>query len=211
MTCSRPPGWCLAGQVSNQCPALSSLSMNGAARLTLYDPERSSPHAPGPEGLILGTPPFPSHEGPLTPASSSSSSSRRVSGVNLEAIWEAMSAWTCGASQRQGRLRGVGPIPGPAPIPFPALPRHLLPGSSLCFVFPKTASLSRHRLAQPPLPSPQPPPGPGLRPSVPSWGSRFSQTMRPEAGGGGRRGGPEGAAQQGKSRGRQTSLEEPGL
>lgn len=188
MTCSRPPGWSPAGQVSNLCPsespALSSLSMNGAARITLHDPKRSSPHSPGPEGLILGTPPFPSHEGPLTPASSSSR--RRVSGVNLEAIWEAMSAWTCGASQRQGRLRGgVGPTPGPAPIPFRALPRHLLPGSSLCFVFPKTASLSRHRLAQPPPPSPQPPPGPGLRPSVPSWGSCFSQTMRPEAGGGG--------------------------
>lgn len=177
-----------SGQISNLCPsespALSSLSMNGAASITLYDPKRSSPHSPGPEGLILGTPPLPFHEGPLTPASSSSS--RRVSGVNLEAIWEAMSAWTCGASQRQGRLRAVGPTPGPAPIPFrgpsPPPSSRLLPlfcFSQNRFPFPGTGWLSL------PLPAPSLPPGPGLRPSVPSWGSCFIQTMKPEAGGGG--------------------------
>lgn len=160
MTCSGPPGWCLEGQVSNLCPsespALSSLSMNGAARITLYDPKRSSPHSPGPEGLIPGTPPPPSHEGPLTPASSSS---RRVSGVNLEAIWEAMSAWTCRASQRQGRLRGVGPTPGPAPIPFrgpsPPPSSRLLP--LFCFSqnrFPFPAPAGSTSLSLPPA-SPQ--------------------------------------------------------
>lgn len=85
----------------------------------------------------------------LSPASSSS---RRVSRVSLEAIWAATSAdlWSQPVSEPAPSLGAQGPPPrrGPAPIPsqapvplseFPPPPSwgHLLPGSSLCFVFPK--------------------------------------------------------------------------
>lgn len=141
-------------------PALPMLCTNSGARITLAESKRSSPHSPEPEGLILSNPPPLPHltKGSLTPASSSS---RRVSGVSLEAIWAATSAQTCRASHRrrcQLRASGLGglhpapphPTPGPAPIPFASLTPlcesrplpppcrgHLLPGSSPCFVFPK--------------------------------------------------------------------------
>lgn len=163
------------------------LCTNSGARITLAEPKRSSPHSPEPEGLIL-SPPLPHlTKGSLTPASSSS---RRVSGVSLEAIWAATSAQTCRASHRrrcQLRASGLGglhpapPHPGARPHsirgPNPSLrippPPSSVPGPPSpwllpLFCFPQTASLSRHRLA---LPFP---PGPGLRPSVPSRGSCFS-------------------------------------
>lgn len=138
--------------------------MNGAARITLYDPKRSSPHSLGPEGLILGTPPhthtpIPRRATHPSQQQQQQQGQRGQPGGHLggDVSLDLRSQPASGLASRRG---GAHPRARPHSIPG-AFPRHLLPGSSLCFVFPKTASLSRHRLAQPPPPFPQPPPRPG--------------------------------------------------
>lgn len=158
---------------------------------------------PGARRVNLSPAPAWPAQGSLTPASSSSS--RRVSGVSLEAIWEATSARTCRVSQLRVPARSLGSGGPPArppprsPPPFNAPsrlpPGRLLPAPPPVLLFPDRVPFPA-RLA----PRPSPLPGPGAGPPAPSRGSRCSSTMRPGGEGGGRRGPGEGRGGKGHRR-----------
>lgn len=120
---------------------------------------------PGARRVNLSPAPAWPAQGSLTPASSSSS--RRVSGVSLEAIWEATSARTCRVSPLRVPARSLGSGGPPArppprsPPPFNARsrlpPGRLLPAPPPVLLFPDRVPFPA-RLA----PRPSPLPGPGL-------------------------------------------------